>query len=276
MRIRSARPLAVAVLLALGACGPGQQAGELTRSAPSATNEQSPTTDPVGPGPTSAPQDIWSFEPLSPIEAGTYFTDPDLDPSTPLRVVYEVPAEGWSMWIGAGKFADKDQTCSTDGCGNPRHVIVSITTVSNLVTQGCRDHSWADPPVGPTVDDLATALADLAPFRVTSPPEDVTIYGFSGKHLEWTVPNLPVVHEGDDTHFTECQESSLKSWVAAIDAGEPGDAFYGYTGPGYREEFWILDVEGTRLMISAGGSADSPPQDIAERQAILDSIRIEP
>jgi len=82
--------------------------------------------------------------------------------------------------------------------------------------------------------------------------------------------------QGDDNRFTECQEGKLKSWVAAVDAGEPGDAFYGYSGPGYREEFWILDVEGTRLMISAGGSADSPPQDIAERQAILDSIRIEP
>jgi hypothetical protein len=66
------------------------------------------------------------------------------------------------------------------------------------------------------------------------------------------------------------------SWVAFIDTAEPGDAFYGYTGPGYTEEFWILDVEGTRLMITAGQSPGSPPEDLAERQAILDSIRIEP
>ena len=49
--------------------------------------------------------------------------------------------------------------------------------------------------------------------------------------------------------------------------------FYGYTAPGYAEEFWILDVEGTRLMMAAGQSPDSPPEDVAERDAILDSIR---
>ena len=36
------------------------------------------------------------LEPFAPLEPGTYSIDPDLDPSTPLRVVYEVPAEGWA------------------------------------------------------------------------------------------------------------------------------------------------------------------------------------
>ncbi|HSJ85109.1 MAG TPA: hypothetical protein VLA91_15000 [Acidimicrobiia bacterium] len=122
--------------------------------------------------------------------------DPDLDPSTPLRVVYEVPAAEWSQWVGAVKFGD-------DG-----HVAMSITTVVNLVRDGCRDHSHADPPVGPTVDDLATALADLAPFLVTSPPEDVTVYEYNGRHLELTVPNLPVEGSGDDRRFTDASAGS--------------------------------------------------------------------
>ena len=106
----------------------------------------------------------------------------------------------------------RGQVRPTDG-----HIGVSITTVTNLVRHGCRDHSWADPPVGPSVDDLATALADLAPFRVTSPPEDVTIYGYSGKYLELTVPDLPFKGVGDDRCFTGCEDGKLKSWVAAID-----------------------------------------------------------
>jgi hypothetical protein len=201
---------------------------------------------------------------LGPIEPGTYFIDPDGDVSTPLRVVYEVPADGWSMWIGAVKFSDVGAA------------VVSITTVSNLVTDGCRDHSWADPPVGPSVDDLAAALAELAPFEVTSPAADVTIYGYSGKHMEWTVPAIPVDAEGEHGHFTGCVDGDLKSWVAWFDLTEPEDAFYGYTGPGYREEFWILDVEGTRLMIAAETSPGSTPEDVAERDSILDSIQIEP
>lgn len=203
-----------------------------------------------------AVRDMMDFEPLGPIEPGTYFIDADTDPSTPLRVVYDIPAEGWSSWIGAAKFGP-------DG----GHVGVSITTVVNLVTHGCRDHFAAVPPVGPTVDDLATALSELAPFEVTSPPEDVTVYGYSGKHLELTVP---------DMSFDRCDDRDLRSWIAPMDTAEVGDAFYGYTGPGYREEFWILDVEGTRLMIAAELSPGSPSEDLAELLAVLDSIRIEP
>ena len=85
------------------------------------------------------------------------------------------------------------------------------------------------------------------------------------------MPNLPFEGERDDGTFTECVGGELKSWVAAVDT-ESGDAFYGYTGPGYTEEFWILDVDGTRLMIAAEWSLDSPPEDIEELHTILDSI----
>ena len=254
MRTHHGRSLVLAAILALGACAPGPEAADPTIPSPTA---------PGDPSPTPMVQDIIELAPFAPLEPGTYSIDPDLDPSTPLRVVYEVPFEGWSQWIGAVK--------STDG----GDVGVSITTVTNLVRHGCRDHSWADPPVGPGVDDLAAALADLAPFRVTSPPKDMTIYGYRGKYLELTVPDLPVEGEGDDRRFTGCVGGNLKSWVAAVDT-EPGDAFYGYNGePGRTEEFWILDVEGTRLMIEANWSPDSPRKDVAEMRAILDSIRIE-
>ena len=43
---------------------------------------------------------------FTPLEPGTYVIDPDGDPSTPLRVGYEVPTEGWSSWIGAVKLSD--------------------------------------------------------------------------------------------------------------------------------------------------------------------------
>lgn len=247
MKTRQARSLALAVVLALGACssGPGSANAPAPSSAASSHTDTTPTV-----------QDIFTVvEPLSPVEPGTYFIDADLDPSTSLRAVFDIPAEGWSSWLGAAKFGPNDG-----------HVSVSITTVVNLVTDGCADHLAADPPVGPGVDDLATALSELEPFEVTTPPEDVTIYGYSGKHLEWTVPDMA---------FHRCDAGDVRSWIAPIDTAEPGDAFYGYTGPGYTEEFWILDVEGTRLMIAAERSPGSPPEDLAEQRAILDSIRIE-
>jgi hypothetical protein len=248
MTSRRWRSLMLAVMLTVGACSSGLEAAE----APRATSSVVPSETETAP----AVRDMMDFEPLGPIEPGTYFIAADLDPSTPLRVVYDISAEGWSNWIGATKFGRDDG-----------HVGVSITTVVNLVTDGCRDHFAAVPPVGPTVDDLATALSELAPFEVTTAPEDVTIYGYSGKHLEWTVPDIA---------FDRCDAGDVRSWIAPMDAAEVGDAYYGYTGPGYREEFWILDVEGTRLMIAAERSPGSPSEDLAELRAILDSIRIEP
>jgi hypothetical protein len=255
------RRLAHVCLVGLGMVVAGCTAGT-----PAGTAAPTPT-----PMPSSAPtqssatsmQDVMALPPFASLEPGTYFIDPDGDDSTPLRVVYEIDAEGWSQWIGAAKFSDVG------------HTGVSITTVTNLVKDGCLDHLWAHPPIGPSVDDLATALADLAPFEVTSPPGDVTIYGYRGKHLAWTVPDLPVEGAVDDQRFTGCVSRQLMSWVAFIDTIE-GDGFYGYSGPGYIEEFWILDVEGTRVMIAAEQSRDSPAQDVAERDAILDSIQIEP
>jgi hypothetical protein len=236
----------IAVLLMATACSAtGREAADST--VPSQTGSSD-----------AVPTDVMTLDYFVPLEPGTYAIDPDLDDSTPLRVVYEISAEGWSMWIGGVKFAKEG------------HVGVSITTVSNLVRHGCRNHSWADPPVGPSVDELAAALADLAPFRVTSPPDDVSIYGYRGVHLELQVPNLPVERNGG---FTGCAEETLKSWVAAMDT-TPGDAFYGYSGPGFTEEFWILDVDGTRLMIEMGRSPGSSREDLAEARAILDSIRI--
>ena len=218
------------------------------------------------PAPTMSPsaKDVMRLGPFAPLEPGAFFIDPDGDPSTPLRVGYDIPSEGWAQWIGAAKFSDVG------------HTGVSITTVSNLVQHGCDDHSWQDPPVGPSVDDLVAGLEALAPFEVTTEVQDVTMAGFPGKYLEWSVPDLPVQRLGDDWSFTGCTGGKLKSWVAFIDVGEPGDAFYGYTNPGYREQFWILDVEGIRLMIAAEASPGSPAEDVAERDAIIDSIVIDP
>jgi hypothetical protein len=83
----SSRFLVSAVLLALGACSSGREAADPT--APMAPSE---------PSPTSTIQDVTELElgDFPPLEPGTHFIDPDADPSTPVRVVCEVPVEGWS------------------------------------------------------------------------------------------------------------------------------------------------------------------------------------
>jgi hypothetical protein len=217
------------------------------------------------PTPTTAPaQDISALPHFAKLDPGRYFIDPDADATTPLHVSYQISSAGWEQWLGAAKpFTTRD----ADG-----FTALSIATVSNVVTDGCRDHTPLDPPVGPSVDDLATALSHLAPFDVTAPPTDVTLHGYKGKHLALTVPGLQMAGTTHTHAFAHCVDGELHSWIAPINDG----SFYGYNGPGDTEEFWILDVHGTRLVLVKFDAPQSPAQDIAERDAIFDSISIEP
>ncbi|TAJ99619.1 MAG: hypothetical protein EPO36_11210 [Chloroflexota bacterium] len=213
------------------------------------------------PAPTY-PADVMDVPDFSPLEVETYFVEPV---GTDIQVFYAIPAEGWMSWFGAFKLG-----LPTDP---PDSVVgLSILNVTNVAHDGCTGHFSAIPPVGPTVDDMATALAALSPFVLTKPPAAVTAYGFSGKHLELTVPDLAFERSDDGNTFTDCSDGELWSWIGA----PLSFAYHGYSHPGQVEEFWLLDVRGQRLMIVAGRSPGSSEADIAELRAILDSIDIVP
>jgi hypothetical protein len=265
--IRQVIPLISLVILAscVGESAPPVSGPGSTASSTSTTAVPADTT-------TSVPSvfDAGRFGELDPVR---YWVDPDDDVATPMQVFFTVPGEGWSAWTGAFK----DEVEDTNGVVGDllhlrRYVGVSITVVSNLVRDACLDHTEADPPVGASVDDLADALVNLEPFVVTTPPEDVTAFGYDGVHLELTVPDLVYEPQGEEFFWPECNDGLLKNWIAPI----LSFAFWGYTSPGQIEEYWILDVEGTRLMIAANRSPDSRPADVAELQAFLDSIEIVP
>jgi hypothetical protein len=249
----------------------GSPAAQVDASAPGTSSSPmaaptitaSPTT--TAPSPSDSPRDVADVPAdFAPLEPGAYYVQPE---NIPVRVVFTVPAEGWIAWIGTAK---PEQPPGPEN----RYVGMSIVNVTNLVVDGCTDHRAADPPVGPTVNDLAEALASLRPFVVTKPPSDVTTYGYHGQYLELVVPEMRNEAGGEAGAglFPDCTESRLKSWI-----GPPlSYAYWGYTEPGQHEEFWILDVEDSRLVIEASWSPDSPSEDIAELRAVLDSIVIQP
>jgi hypothetical protein len=104
------------------------------------------------------------------------------------------------------------------------------------------------------VEDLVDGLADLP--NVRAPTEaDVTLSGFNGKHLSFVV----------DTEGIDCVMALYRqgSFVRAADNGQ-------------RQDLWILDVDGTRLVIDAATYPRTTPADRAELLAIVDSLVIEP
>jgi hypothetical protein len=233
----SPKPMLLASVLALGltltACvssgvSTSAPASSTSLSSPALTATAIPSVSAAA-SPTAAPAPTYpaNVEDLpdsSPLEVETYDVEPF---DTHIQVFYTIPAKGWFSWVGAFK---------PGGEIDPPNSVVglSILNVINVVQDGCTGHLAADPPVGPTVEDMATALSRLKPFVLSIPPTDVTIDGFRGKHLELTVPYLKLGGTADEPTFADCTDGQLWSYI-----GPPlSFANHAYRHPGQAEQIY--------------------------------------
>ncbi|MBA2558114.1 MAG: hypothetical protein H0V12_12355 [Chloroflexi bacterium] len=129
---------------------------------------------------------------------------------------------------------------------------------------------------GPTVDDLAEALVDI-PLRNATQPVDVTLDGYAGKYMEWSVPaDIETEPHGEFTSFAGCDvvagdgDRAFESWT-----GKAGGSNRYQQAAGQLDRLWILDVEGTRLVIDAFEMPDATAAEREELTEVVESIRFE-
>lgn len=178
-----------------------------------------------------------------------------------VAVTFTVPAE-WSMF-GGGVFEGPERSFDGEWEGGTGPVFgVTFGTIDNLFVDNCK-YVLFDPPVGRTVDELAEAWTSMRGLNATA-ATDVTVDGFIGKQVEFTVPDYSQDEDCDDGF-------GLWQWH-----NSSGGLFFGDVteGPNEHRLLQILDVDGTRLVISASYFPDASPQDRADLDGILASIRI--
>jgi len=152
-----------------------------------------------------------------------------LAPGFPVAATINVPAD-WSPCLNTPL---EQGVCTPDGVRE-----VMLMYVENVVADPCGEVGLA-PPIGPTVDDLVTAIRNLHGFESTD-PVDVTVDGHSGKRFTLTAPadavcNLMTWFNGQRTN--------------GMSAGEIN-------------ELEVVDVNGTRILIAAArqpGQEDQLP-----------------
>jgi hypothetical protein len=196
------------------------------------------------PGPTPTPAALVGEA----LEAGTYRLT-ELPGS--ISATITVP-DGWHniQGFGVGKEDVPDVSYAA--------VVLwpSDAEVAHVYADPCQwQDGFVDPPVGPTVDDLATALANQ-PQRGESVPVDVTIDGYQGKMIELSVP--------DDINFADCDDGQFHSWEGRF-----------HQAPGQIDRIYILDVGGQRLLIDANFIPGTTEAALAEQQAVFDSIQLD-
>lgn len=205
---------------------------------------------------TPQPTPVQTPAPLSPVEAlipgGTY----RIGAPFPVVATLEVPDTGWSS------FGVSDEVASVYR-GSNFEAGVGLWIVDNVPVDGC-DLSLGelDPPVGSSVDDLAAAIATRP--DVTLRPEPVTLDGHAGQYLE--VTGQGVVGGG-------CSERV--QWQVDGPAGPVRRV----SSRLERDLIWILDVDGTRVVVDAywlDDGSDEVGAAEAEVRGIVESLDIEP
>jgi hypothetical protein len=193
------------------------------------------------------------FPESGPVEAGTYHIEPSAWSVSGLTLT--MPA-GWETQYGsAGGIKES---------GPEEEVGFYFVIVDAIYSDPCigsAGEAGSDLiEVGPGVDDLVQALLDQ-PHTVATGPVDTTLGGLPAKRVDLTM--------ADDPETATCNPNlpgNLQIWYS-----QPVDKYFVLLGDG-SASVYILDVDGERQVFLTQVRDATRAEDVAEMQAIIESI----
>lgn len=251
------RPLGALLAVALLAAGCSSGQGVVSEgTSPSLAPSPTPVVSSPSLAPSSTPVITYDGDlPVGDLEAGTTYS---LGVGSTQQLLVTVPASGWftvDTWF-LGK---------NDIHAELFNMTLLPYQVANVYADPCRWLTSAlDPPVGPTVGDLATALMKQAGSDAVA-PTDVTLDGYSGKKVELSIPG--------DVDTATCDEGDFGRWSPLADPSHYGPFTY---GDGQHDTVYIVDVDGTRWVIDTNYLPGTSKASLAELEHLVASIRFEP
>ena len=143
----------------------------------------------------------------------------------------------------------------------------SVWDVGQVFRDPCHWQGQGFDP-GPGVANLVAALV-AQKLRNATTPTDVTLAGYAGKYLEWSVPADMKLSAWSE--FDACDvvsgDHNFNSWLG----NGMGDRYEEV--PGQVDQLWVLDVNGQRLVVDATYSPDTSQGQRAELERLVDSLR---
>jgi len=244
--------LAAATVLLLGACSSDPKSVDADSTTPGESSASTPTSSPV---PSEAP----AGEPTYTPKPGEVVRLPESEEWATLRkgryvawgmsgsLRYEVDVpDGWRVLSGTYINAPVEK----------KGIFLVALTPKNrtkLPVHPCKDHSLR--PVGPSVSDLAQAMASQPVWRVT-PPRPVKLAGLPAMYLEVELPAR--------VDPADCVDQA----VSEYEAGEDGLA----TTQSYKGRWWILEVDGQRFTVMARCYDICTEEDLDTMSSMAESI----
>jgi hypothetical protein len=166
----------------------------------------------------------------------------------PIEVSFEVG----DRWIVCTSSTVEPSICQLAQEGEASALVI-FSFVENIVAEPCGGDTLRNPPVGPSVADLVTALEGLDGFAASS-PRAISIDGHAGQEL-----TLTAAAPGT------CEP---KLWATAEEIAR--------LSSGQAAVIDVIDVNGTRLVINGtyDAASGSAAANLAAVRAVLDSVRI--
>jgi hypothetical protein len=213
--------------------------------------------------PTTAPTTAPTSSPL-PIRDGALTEGRYQMEAFGLSIVADVP-EGW--------YGAPTPFLTSTAEFNEDNVLITLMRVDGLYSDACHwdlDGSGlaaqpGDVEVGPSVDDLVDALRANTSYTAST-PIPVTFGSYQGQTLELQLP-------GDDVLSTcdrEAEDATGSSYFVF-----PGAGIYAQ-GPDNRWQLYIVEVEGTRVIILLSYFDGIPQADLEAARAIVESFEFTP
>jgi hypothetical protein len=216
--------------------------------------------------PTATPQPTATPEPS--VAEATSTPEPTMGalPEGPFVLVYEqllevrmtvtIPASDWHG-------LDTVTILEKHGTAGPPEGAALTVWGGNAFVYGdpCAWESTRPDAAASSLEELVSALSAQA-TRDATPPVDVSVGGYPGKMLTLHVP--------EDADFTACDGGEFRTLVEART-----DGVRLHEGPGQIDEVWVVDVDGTLIVIDAGYFADTPAEDVEEMRAMVESATFE-
>ena len=214
-----------------------------------------------------------SVDPTSPAAAGlpegpfVVYDPATVSPPLGVPITVTIAGSGWTFVPQFGALTKGDDLDPPEGAGVGLLTADSASGGFYVYGDPCHWESTKPDTPATTVDQLVEALAAQASRDATT-PVDVTVGGYVGKSITLHVPNIaPTRAEA----FKDCDQNTFATYGVQ---GSDGPARY-QQGPGQVDEFWIVDVDGTTVILDLMYSPATPPDLIEEGRALAESATFE-
>lgn len=236
-----------------------------------------PPPGPGGPGvsPTPSPEpSVAEPLPSAPAEAGTPqgpFVVNGTD--APVQITVNIVSSGWFPLPEFDALSKDD-----DGLDAPETVGAALLgwawpagTGINVYGDPCHWSTTAPETPATTPDAIAAAFATQALSDATA-PVDVTVGGFAGTTVTLHVPiSYDLPNATREEKFADCDEDAFAFYGVEGETGHARNA----QGPGQIDELWILDVDGSIVILDAAYGPAVPADLVGELRTLAESATFE-